>query len=558
MTIVTTHVPGTTPEPVVARVARLWDELHSPVVGRRIAGTVPVSVVAGLVSLAASAWFVPSGLSLAYGDALSHLTIARRLFDTMTDPGLGQLGTVWLPIPHVLLMPFVLWLWAWQTGWGAALLGALCLAATAAGCYRAAARWGLGLTARLVVVSLIVFNPSMLYLHATALTEPVLIAGISGTLAGLSNWATKSRRLSPGELAVFAGIPAAVATMSRYEGWALVLAGSLFVGIVSWLRDRRLAAVATYVFGFAIVPFVTMLWWLAYNWVTFHDPLAFIFGQYSASALQADLVAQGLTTKGDLAGSIATMNLAVAGTAGTGTLALAGLALVVLAFTERSVNRWLFLAMTTITYVFMAFSLWAGQAVIFNPASSDTSIWNNRYGMASALPLALLVGIGVDVVSSRLKRTRPRLANLRRALLGALVAVAIIGQTVWQLEDVTSRSFVLSEAQTQYTLKAGARSAAEWLGSHYDGGQILLDEAVAGNNILPIAGIPLREYYLRSTDTLFDDAIADPATHARWLWASDDASDAVTNSLAASPSLAAGYQVAFSDDTVKIYVRTGG
>ncbi|MFT4109796.1 hypothetical protein [Propionicimonas sp.] len=558
MTTLTGPIPGSYRESAWARVARLWEELHSPVVGRRIAGTVPVSVVAGLASLAASASFVPSGLSLAYGDALSHLTIARRLFDTMTDPGLGQLGTVWLPIPHVLLAPFVLWLWAWQSGWGAALLGAGCLAATAAGCYRAAARWGLGLTPRLVVVALIVANPSMLYLHSTALTEPVLIAGISGTLAGVSNWATKSRRLSPGELAVFAGIPAAIATMSRYEGWALVLAGSLFVALVAWLRDRRLAAVVKYVFGFAVVPFTTMLWWLAYNWVTFHDPLAFLFGEYSANALQADLVAQGLTTKGDLVRSVATMNAAVAGTAGTGTLALAAAALLILVFTERSLNRWLFLAMTSITWAFMAFSLYAGQAVIFNPASSDTSVWNNRYGMATVLPLALVTGIGVDVVSTRLKRTSPRLANLRRSLLGALVAVAIIGQSVWQLQDPSLRSFVLSEASTQYTLKTGARSAAEWLGGHYDGGRIILDEAVADNNILPLAGIPLREYYLRSTDTLFSDAIADPTAHARWLWASDDSSDAVTNALAASPAVAGAYQVAFSDDTVTIYLRTGG
>lgn len=540
-------------EPSALRLARLWDELHSPVVGRRVPGTVAVSVAAGLISLIASAWFVPSGLSLAYGDALSHLTIARRLFDTMTNPGLGQLGTVWLPIPHVLLMPFVLSLWAWHTGWAAAALGALCLSATAAGCYRAGARWGLGLTARLAVVALVVLNPSMLYLHSTALTEPVLIAGISGTLAGLSNWATKKRRLSPGELAVFAGIPAAVATMSRYEGWALVLAGAIFVAVVAGLRDRSGRAVITYLFGFAAVPFATMLWWLAYNWVTFHDPLAFILGQYSASALQADLVSQGLTTKGELVASVATMNTAVATTAGTGTLALAAVALIVLVCTEHSLTQWLFLLMTGFAWVFMAFSLYAGQAVIFNPSSSADSIWNNRYGMTSLLPLALLVGTAVEVVSARLRRSAPGLANLRRGLLGALVLVAILGQTLWQLQVPDQRSLVLSEAYTQYALKAGPRSAAQWLGSHYDGGRILLDESVAGNNILPLTGIPLREYYLRSNDVLFDAAIADPVGHARWLWASDNSSDAVT---AAVATLGSRYRVAFSDDSVTVYQRS--
>lgn len=123
LSIFSPAVPRSSGADLVVRSATLWSEVHSPVVGRRVAGTVPVAVAAGLASLLASAWFVSSGLSLAYGDALSHLTIARRIFDTMSEPGLGQLGTVWLPVPHLLLGPFVLWLWAWQSGWGAAQIG---------------------------------------------------------------------------------------------------------------------------------------------------------------------------------------------------------------------------------------------------------------------------------------------------------------------------------------------------------------------------------------------------------------------------------------------------
>jgi hypothetical protein len=40
---------------------------------------------------------------------------------------------VWLPVPHLLLAPLVLVRWMWHTGWGAAVLGAVCLGATAAG-----------------------------------------------------------------------------------------------------------------------------------------------------------------------------------------------------------------------------------------------------------------------------------------------------------------------------------------------------------------------------------------------------------------------------------------
>ena len=41
-----------------------------------------------------------------YGDAISHLVISRRIVDWIT-PGLAQLGSVWLPMTHLLLLPFV-------------------------------------------------------------------------------------------------------------------------------------------------------------------------------------------------------------------------------------------------------------------------------------------------------------------------------------------------------------------------------------------------------------------------------------------------------------------
>src|ERR1700759_4756272 len=57
---------------------------------------------------------------LLYGDAVAHINIARRVFDSRT-PGLFQLGTVWLPLPHVLNIPFVANDRLWQNGLGASV-----------------------------------------------------------------------------------------------------------------------------------------------------------------------------------------------------------------------------------------------------------------------------------------------------------------------------------------------------------------------------------------------------------------------------------------------------
>src|SRR5947209_5122722 len=55
-----------------------------------------------------------------YGDAVAHLNIARRVFDSKT-PGLLQLGTVWLPLPHLLMVPFLISMKMWRTGAGGSI-----------------------------------------------------------------------------------------------------------------------------------------------------------------------------------------------------------------------------------------------------------------------------------------------------------------------------------------------------------------------------------------------------------------------------------------------------
>ena len=51
-------------------------------------------------------FYFQRGDVLLYGDAVAHINIARRVFDSKT-PGLLQLGTVWLPLPHLLMIPFL-------------------------------------------------------------------------------------------------------------------------------------------------------------------------------------------------------------------------------------------------------------------------------------------------------------------------------------------------------------------------------------------------------------------------------------------------------------------
>src|SRR5260221_1246868 len=82
-------------------------------------------VVLALLSAGAVRFVYQHGYILYYGDAAAHLNIARRVADSRT-PGLDQLGTVWLPLPHLLMAPLAGDNRLWRTGIAGAIPSAGC------------------------------------------------------------------------------------------------------------------------------------------------------------------------------------------------------------------------------------------------------------------------------------------------------------------------------------------------------------------------------------------------------------------------------------------------
>src|SRR6059058_4782595 len=129
--------------------------------------TFPFALAAVLLSFVALLLSFSRGYLLLYGDAVAHLGIARRILDSR-NPGLIQLGGVWLPLPHLLMLPFVQKLEWWQNGLAGAWPSLICYIASVAGFYRLARhllmpRWAIAATAFYAL------NPNLLYLATTAM-----------------------------------------------------------------------------------------------------------------------------------------------------------------------------------------------------------------------------------------------------------------------------------------------------------------------------------------------------------------------------------------------------
>src|SRR5665213_3132654 len=138
-------------------------------------------VAAAAVMALAIAYFYRMGTTLYFGDAEAHLDIARRIVDSRT-PGWSQIGTTWLPLPHLLMIPLVRNDWMWRTGLGGAITSGACMSLAAAFLFASVHRifnsaWG-----AVTAAAVFLLNPNTLYLGSIPMTEATFFAALFALL----------------------------------------------------------------------------------------------------------------------------------------------------------------------------------------------------------------------------------------------------------------------------------------------------------------------------------------------------------------------------------------
>src|SRR6266481_3216146 len=99
-------------------------------------------------------------------DAIAHVNKARGLFDNL-EPGLRQLGTVWLPLPHLLIAPLAAIDPLWRSGAAGSLLSAICFIGTSVFLFLTGLEWTGSRIVGWLAFLLFALNPHLIYLFAT-------------------------------------------------------------------------------------------------------------------------------------------------------------------------------------------------------------------------------------------------------------------------------------------------------------------------------------------------------------------------------------------------------
>ncbi len=508
--------------------------MHTTVRQHETADYVLVALLAAAASFLAFLYYFRHDQLLLYGDAVAHINIARRVFDSRT-PGPLQLGTVWLPLPHVLMLPFLFpddW---WRTGAGGSLVSMLAYVAGTLGIFRLV-RTGLaqaGVAAAIARISawlaavIYAANPNLIYLQTTAMTESLSLGLFIWASVFFSDWvflALRGASLKSGHSLWRCGWLLAAWMLTRYDAWFAALVFVL-AAILFHLRDgfaRQPRPVADKMLErrclrrFILVVAAAPALWLAYNAAVWRNPLEFVTGPYSARAItERNRKPQDPRHPGWHSPYVAALHFLKAAKLNLGEgytqtwekpwLPLALLGSVCAVWLARELRVWLLL---WLPLPFYALSVAWGGVPVFIPPWWPYSYYNVRYG------IQLLPAVSVFVAVTFCFAWNARHSRVWRALLAAVALLLIIGSysSVWRSQPISLREALINTRNKRAleTRLAGqvrrlppSATLLMYTGEHV--------------GALQMAGIPLRRTINENNYRLWQAALADPAAHADFL-----------------------------------------
>lgn len=189
-----------------------------------------LAAAATAAGLAAWVVFLRADLVLSHYDAKAHLVVSRRILDNIT-PGWQQIGAVWLPLPHLIHAVPTQIDFLYRTGAFASMVSIACFGATVYAAARLVMRATGSPLGASVAAALLTLNPNLLYLQATPMTEPLLLASMFLAVLWLYEWVPLNQNTVPARLgwALFG------AALIRYEAW-LVIGAALSAALYASAR----------------------------------------------------------------------------------------------------------------------------------------------------------------------------------------------------------------------------------------------------------------------------------------------------------------------------------
>lgn len=475
-----------------------------------------VLVVLTGISIYFFKYFLDNGLGLAYNDARSHLDIGRRVVEGL-KPGLAQLGSVWLPLPHLLMVPTVWNDFMWHTGLSGAIISMIAFVFTGVLIYKFLEKLKVGLLGRFVGVAIFVANLNILYLQSTAMTELLLIATMTAAVYELLCWFENDKLLNLLKAAFWIML----STLNRYDGWFLFVF-SIAIITLYLLKKKGYKATEGTIILFCSLGGLGIVLWMLWNLAIFGDPLFFAFGPYSARAQQMQLEEAGvLPTKGDWLFSMKVYLYALAYNSNAFISIVGAIGSIMLWF-DKKIKTPLKIASSALLapLLFNILALYLGHSVLYIQGLSGNTWFNVRYGIMMMPSIAIFIGYMI----SRLNSVKYVLI----ALMSFVIFFSFYGGDAVTIDDAR-----VGSSQKNVTEVSG------WLANNAGPKEgFILISAASHDAIIFSSGLPMSRFIHEGTGAYWETATLVPDKWARWIiMRTNDTNDSTFRLLQDKPGL---------------------
>jgi len=505
------------------------------------------TLVVGSIIVAVAAanlyFFYSHGLNNLYGDAMAHMEGARRIFDSRT-PGYGEIGTVWLPLCHLLASPLAANDFLWRTGLAGGLVSSAAFAVAAWFLFRLAFEMNRNLAAATLALSVFLLCPNMLYLASTPLTEPVAVLWAVAVAYGLF------RFQQGGRLRALLGAASAalLGTLTRYDGWYLLPLAAVFVLLV---RREHWQVRLRHALLFSLIAGAGPVLWLLHNAYRYGNALEFYNGPSSSKGQYAHQIATTAfryPADGSLWMAARYYLTDLELVMGAWPLVLALLGLVVWAADGRErPRRWAALLLL-VPFPFYIQGLAYAAVPLYVPTLFPHTYYNLRLGVEMLAGVALFASFLLS----------PTLTQRLRSVLLLILLAAVLGQTISLVSHGASELVVAKEGVVNTPCRSQTQQAViQFLRERYDG-QTLLMAAGRWPCVMPTLGIPFRSTLSEANQEYWRKMRSEPEKWVEWIVRSDN--DTVDSLMRAYPQAFADFDLSYAETfpgegSVRIYRR---
>ncbi len=441
------------------------------------------------------------GWILAYGDAESHINIAKEVVSGLT-PGLAQLGGIWLPLTHLLMIPFVFFDPLWRTGIAGSILSGIFFIIACVYIFKLTNLITRNTFAAYISFLIFATNANVLYLQSTPMTEVPLLAFFILSTYYFVSYQYKKHSIPS---LILAGLFAFCASLTRYDGWFLVLFEAIFIFLPGLTQRRIYNKINGETILFITLGAFGIVCWFIWCYLIFGDPFYFTDSIYSAKAQQLDwLKRHELPAYHNMLVALIYYIYTTIANSGYIIFILSIIGAIVFTASRYTKATLATLFVLFVPFIFNVISLYLGQSVIFIPSLTPKNylfhLFNVRYGVMMMPFIAVFMGYLVSRIHWSMKSL---------LIVYLLLHMYIIFSGIGPVITLADGTYGLSAEKVPVNVE-------QFINTHYDGGFVLLDTYARTVSIAK-STIPMQKIIYVGNKPYWEISLHHPEKYATWI-----------------------------------------